>query len=298
VRLLVNATAYGDPPGGAGLRARHLYGALAGHELVFLLAEDTPDGVVPPGAASRRLPVRAGAPLRRWLRLRLPADGDLLLTDHYPAHPGVPTVVTLHDTGGGPLRRALVRRHLARAAAVVAVSEAVRRAWGVAADVVPNGVALPAAPLPAPAPHLLFCDPGLAHKGADEARRAAREAGRPLREVGRGVRWLPQAELHAELAAAAAVLVPSRAEGFGMVALEAMALGRPVVVSDLPAFREVLGEHAFYGRPGAYGEAVAAALAATPERLRRAREHARGWTWQAAAARLDAILRRACTRGT
>ena len=59
MRLLVNATSYGPVPGGAGLRARHLYGALEGHELVFLLAQDTSREVVPPGAETRVLPVRA-----------------------------------------------------------------------------------------------------------------------------------------------------------------------------------------------------------------------------------------------
>ena len=137
--LAVNATSYGDPPGGAGLRARHLLGALEGHRLLFLLAEDTPESVVPPGAEVRRLPVRASSPLRRWLTLDLPDEGDLLLTDHYPSLPRPPTILTLHDCGR-PFRRALVRRHLARAAAVVAVSDTVRRAWGAAAFVVPNGV--------------------------------------------------------------------------------------------------------------------------------------------------------------
>jgi hypothetical protein len=286
MRLVVNATAYGDPPGGAGLRARLLFGALRGHEILFLLAEDTPQWLVPPGAEARRLPVRAGAPLRRWLGLRLPREGDLLFTDHYPALPGPPTVVTLHDTGGGALRRALVRRHLARAAAVVAVSETVARAWGVPALVVPNGVASPPDPLPSPGRHLLLVDP---RKGAAAARRGAR--GFELREVGRGRAWLPQEELFREMAAAAAVLVPSRGEGFGMVALEAMALGRPVVVPDLPAFREVLGEHPFYASGGAWGAAIRAALACPAERLAAAREHARRYTWEAAAARVEELIR-------
>lgn len=288
MRLLINATSYGDPPGGAGLRALHLFGALAGHEPVFLLAEDTPASIVPPGAEMRRLPVRAGAPLRRWLRLRLPADGDVLFTDHYPTAPGVPTVITLHDTGGPWWRRQLIRRHLRRAAAVVAVSAAVRDAWGVDATVIPNGVEAPVDDAPVGA-HLLVCDPGLAHKGAATARAAAQAVGRELREVGRGVAWLPQAELMRELAGAAAVLCPSRTEGFGMVALEAMAAGRPVVVADLPAFREVLGDHAFYA--GDWRDATARALACDTTRLAAAREHARSFTWERAADGLARVLR-------
>ena len=289
MRLVVNATAYGDPPGGAGLRARHLFGALKGHDLLFLLAGDTPAWIAPEGAEVRRLPVRAGRPFDRWRRLDLPAEGDLLFTDHYPAGP-VPTVITLHDAGGPWWRRALIRRHLRGAAAVVAVSGAVRDAWGVDAVVVPNGVpaALCERAVPEPGRHLLLVDPGPPHKGAETARGAARALGLELREVGRGARWLPQDELWDEMARAAAVLCPSREEGFGMVALEALALGRPVVCADLPAFRETCGDAAVYAEPGAWEAAVASALEDADAAKRRAR--ARERTWERAAARLEEWL--------
>jgi glycosyltransferase involved in cell wall biosynthesis len=45
---------------------------------------------------------------------------------------------------------------------------------------------------------------------------------------------------------AAAVLLPSDAEGFALPLLEAMACGRPVVASDLPVLREVGGDLAIY----------------------------------------------------
>jgi len=283
MRLLVNATSYGPEPGGAGLRAKHLYGALSGHDVVFLLAEDTNPEVVPPGVETRTLPVRAGRRIDRYRTLRLPADGDALLTDHYPAGP-LPTILTLHDRGGPWWRRVLIRRHARRAAAVVAVSRTVRDAWGLDADVVPNGADAWPAP-EAPSDHLLVCDPGLPHKGAPTAREVARRLSLPLREVGRGVAWLPHDEMRREIARARVVLCPARDEGFGMVALEALAAGRPVVASDIPAHREVCGASAAYASGiEEWCAAVRCAWDADPEPAPR--------PWSEAAAALDAVIRR------
>jgi len=48
---------------------------------------------------------------------------------------------------------------------------------------------------------------------------------------------------------ASALIFPSLMEGFGLPALEALALGCPVVVSDIPVFHEILGNNATYFNP-------------------------------------------------
>ena len=53
---------------------------------------------------------------------------------------------------------------------------------------------------------------------------------------------LPQVELAARLRAADLVLVPSRSETFGLIALEAQACGTPVVAARVPGLEVVVGE--------------------------------------------------------
>ena len=51
------------------------------------------------------------------------------------------------------------------------------------------------------------------------------------------------------LAEATALVTASRAEGFGLPVIEAMAKGVPVAVSDIPIFREIAAEAAEYFDP-------------------------------------------------
>lgn len=48
---------------------------------------------------------------------------------------------------------------------------------------------------------------------------------------------------------ATATVIPSLMEGFGLVGLESLAVGTPIVVSDIPVFREVYKDHATYFDP-------------------------------------------------
>ena len=108
---------------------------------------------------------------------------------------------------------------------------------------------------------------------------------------------VPDAELPAWFAAADVFAFPSTKEGWGLVILEAMSAGLPVVASDLPVFREYLepGRDALLV-PGSDPAALAGALAAVLDhqdlagRLRAAgRAVAARYTWDAAAAEHMAI---------
>jgi glycosyltransferase involved in cell wall biosynthesis len=97
--------------------------------------------------------------------------------------------------------------------------------------------------------------------------------------------YLPQADLVQVVAGATALVVPSWYEGFGLPALEALACGTPVVASDLPALREVLGDQADLvapGDPAALADALARTLDDAGDERRRAarRTRAAGFTWE------------------
>jgi glycosyltransferase involved in cell wall biosynthesis len=47
-------------------------------------------------------------------------------------------------------------------------------------------------------------------------------------------------------AACSCLLVPSEGEGFGLPLIEAAVKGKPIVARDIPVFREVAGDHAYY----------------------------------------------------
>jgi glycosyltransferase involved in cell wall biosynthesis len=63
------------------------------------------------------------------------------------------------------------------------------------------------------------------------------------------VQNLPQDELQALMRGAACFALPSFNEGFGYAPLEAMQLGTPCVVSDIPVFRWIFGDTVTYADP-------------------------------------------------
>ncbi|WP_243444057.1 glycosyltransferase family 4 protein [Asaia prunellae] len=60
---------------------------------------------------------------------------------------------------------------------------------------------------------------------------------------------LPDADVVRLLRGARALLFPSFTEGFGLPLAEALALGTPVICSDIPVFREIGGDTAHYINP-------------------------------------------------
>ncbi len=97
--------------------------------------------------------------------------------------------------------------------------------------------------------------------------------------------FLADDDLRQVVAGAAALVLPSRDEGFGLTVLEALAAGTPVVASDLPVLREVGGTAVAYA-PVGDAEGFAAALSAvlsSPGDPAARRAQAAGFTWSRSA---------------
>jgi glycosyltransferase involved in cell wall biosynthesis len=135
------------------------------------------------------------------------------------------------------LARPVLRRARVVLAASNALADAARGLGAREVRIVPSGVAIPEhVGAPEEPPHVLFVGRLSAEKGILELVEAAH--GLPLRIVGDGplraqvpgaVGFVPPGALGPWYERAAVVAVPSRREGYGVVAREAMAWGRPVV---------------------------------------------------------------------
>ncbi len=210
---------------------------------------------------------------RRFVQRELPrrarAAGAGVLHHPLPAlarRAGLPQVVTVHDLAFethpdrfDPRFAAWARRaHRAAArgaGAVVCVSHATAAAvaerWDVPAERIVVAQHGPGQDLPAVAPrapaHVLYV-------GDDEPRKnlALLRAARlplPLLVAGAAGERVGAAALADLYAEALALAHPSVEEGFGLVPLEAMAAGTPVVAVRSPAVEEVCGDAALYVEP-------------------------------------------------
>ncbi len=137
------------------------------------------------------------------------------------------------------LFRPVVERAQVVVAPSKAVADAVTRLGASEVRVIGSGVELPdSLAEPADPPHVLYVGRLSAEKGIEELARATEGVSRvivgdgPLRDVvPDAIGFVPPAELGHYYDRAAVVVCPSRREGYGVVAREAMAHGRPVVAS-------------------------------------------------------------------
>ncbi len=187
---------------------------------------------------------------------------------------GKPYVVQVWGTDVELARRApsLARAILRSARLVIAPSAALAAAAdGLGArrvELIPSGVEIPGETRsPADPPHVLFAGRLSAEKGILEFLEASEGIPRvivgdgPLRaNVPAAVGFVPHGELGAYYDRAAVVVCPSRREGYGVVAREAMARGRPVVACAVGGLLDVVvdGETGLLVPPGDTGALRAA----------------------------------------
>ena len=109
-------------------------------------------------------------------------------------------------------------------------------------------------------------------------------------------RGLSSPALRPLVAHAKALLMPSFAEGFGLPIIEALAVGTPVIASDLPAHREIAGNLAVYRDPADCAGWLAdvcmfADRTGTAAEIRRRVTQYRPTTWGAYFIRIERFLK-------
>lgn len=212
---------------------------------------------------------------------RAASDADLVHAHWIPSAiaaraTGKPYVLQVWGTDVALARRApaLVRPLLRGARVVIAASEylaAEARALGAErVEVVPAGVEVPEhVGEPDDPPHVLYAGRLSEEKGILEFLEATEGLPRvivgdgPLRaRVPESVGFVPPSAMGGYYARAAVVCVPSRREGYGMTAREAMAYGRPVVVTRVGGLADLSGgvAHVPAQNPTALRAAVQALL--------------------------------------
>lgn len=144
-------------------------------------------------------------------------------------------------------------------------------------------------------PHALLALAGNPGPLLEPLQREARRLG--VQPAVRFLGYVPDADLPALLAGAAALVFPSLFEGFGLPPLEAMACGTPVIATDAPAMNEVLNGAARLvplRSPDAIAHEAVRLLddpAWAAECSARGLQHAARFSWAAAAEATEAVYR-------
>lgn len=277
---------------------RH-FGLAYGHGIVGNLKEKPWKVLLVPGflasyaVAARRSARTSDLVHAHWLPSALPA-----------LNTGKPYLLQVWGTDVELARRAprVASRLVRRARVVLCPSEALaaeaRKLGALDARVVPSGVAVPDHVVePVQPPHVLFVGRLSEEKGIEDFLEATERLPRvivgdgPLRErVPGAIGFVSPRELGAYYERASVVVCPSRREGYGVVAREAMAYGRPVVATAVGGLLDavedgVTGRLVPAGDPSALSATIEELLA--DEQLRHrlgaaAREAARSrFSWEA-----------------
>jgi glycosyltransferase involved in cell wall biosynthesis len=284
-----------------------------------------PEGVEPLELSARSQELRMAVRVPLLLRRVRPQLTHFIHS--LPLGPRIPAVLTVQDLSferdaslmgarETAIFRFVVPRSARRAKRVLAISQRTKddlvELYGLPPDKI---VVTPLAADPAFQPggtrgdYVLLSGSIEPRKNPLAAAEAARVAGRRLVVVGperdvafaTGLRargadvrgYVPKDELVKLVQEAAALLFPTRHEGFGLPVVEAMAAGTPVVATPDPAVREVAGDAVAYSEPHKLGDALKRVLA-DPERWTRAGlERARLHSWERAAEITAAVYREA-----